>query len=378
MKVICDRAALVELFNVSISVIAQRTPKPILHCIKLTAESGRLTLSGTDLEIGLRVMTDRVEIEQDGEAVIPLKEINQICRESVDATLAIEVDDDKVILRGADSRYTIFGYPPEEFPEMADAKNLDPEYQIEAGHFHTLIDRTIFATARENSRYAINGVLLKRMGKKIELIATDGRRLAVARGTCTVTGDDDQETMTIIPTKTLNLLLKLTAEDPDRTVSVAQKDNQVLFILSNEQDPAEGHAVLVSNLVEGSFPPYEDVIPKDLDKKATFDIDVLASGVRRAALLTSDDSKGVMLAFEDDQLSIRSRAPELGEAEIEVAVEKFDGEGLTIGFNPAFITEALKRLDTKQIALELKSASKPGMIRSGDDFIYVIMPVSLS
>lgn len=374
MKVICDRSALVEIFTIVGAAIATRTPKPALQCIKITASGGKLTLAGTDMEVALRVSTDRVQIEEEGQVLLPADKLQHISRESGDDTLVIESDDDKSVIRGSDSKFTIYGFPPGEFPAIPESSNMESDFQIKAGQLRSLIDRTLFATARENSRYAINGVLLKHNDKKIDMVATDGRRLAYTKGLCT--SKFAGEHSCIIPSKALNLLMKLT-DEADRFVDICIKGNQVIFSVSDDGERDSEFAMLASNLVEGTFPPYEDVIPKDMDKKVTFNVDILASAVRRAALLTNEESKGVRLAFTSDKLTISSRAPELGEAEIEVALESYEGDDIAIGFNPSFITEALKKLDTPEITLELTSPSKPGLIRSGSDFQYVIMPVSL-
>jgi DNA polymerase-3 subunit beta len=152
-------------------------------------------------------------------------------------------------------------------------------------------------------------------------------------------------------------------------------DSQIVFGFGEEGDPRK--AVLASNLVEGVFPPYEDVVPKEQDKKAAFDKDALMSGVRRAALLTNEESRGVRLALDKQRLRLTSRAPEMGESEIDVPVSTFDGDSIEIGFNPAFLTDALKVINESQVVMELKAPNKPGLIRSGADFLYVVMPVNL-
>ncbi len=373
MKVICDRAALVEALNVVTAAVALRTPKPVLTCIKLSAGDGCLTLAATDLEAALRLSTEKVDIHEDGEALIPADKFSQICRESVDPTLTIEVKDDVANIRGQDSKFKVFGYPVGDFPPLPDSADIGkPDFTIDAGQITTLIERTRFATARENSRYAINGVLMKRKAKKVEFVATDGRRLAVSRGSCSSIGEKG-ESQCIIPSKALNHLMKLTG-NPEDKVAAYITDSQAIFIVG--QDGRE--AMLATNLVEGSFPPYEDVIPKDLDKKVTFELDTLASAVRRAALLTNEESKGVRLAFRAGSLVITSRAPEMGEAEITVPLAKYEGDDVEVGFNPSFITDALKVIHTSEIVFELKGPTKPGMIRAGNDFTYVLMPVSLN
>ncbi len=373
MKMICDRAALLDALTLVNGVVATRTPKPVLECVKIEAANGVLTLSGTDLEAALRVSTTRVDIQAPGDALVPADKLMQICRNLTDATLAIEVKDAVATIKGEGTTFKIYGHTPSEFPSIPDPGKLDADFTIDADTLCLLIERTIFATARENSRYAINGVLVSRKGKNVEFVSTDGRRLALAKGKCTTSGSEDG--VCIIPTKALNLLQKLAANDPDAMVQVKIEDNRAIFILG---DAGDEQSMLSTNLVEGAFPPYEDVIPKDLDKKATFDVGLLDIAVKQAALLTNEESKGIRMTFSESSLSISSRAPELGEAEIKVALNKFDGSELEIGFNPTFITDALRHVEGDEVLFELKAANKPGLMKSGTDFVYVLMPVSLS
>ena len=374
MKAICDRAALVDILTHVNGVIATRTPKPILECIKIEAKNGMITLSGTDLETAVRVGTGRADIQEDGEALVPADKITQICRNTLDATLAIEVKEDITNIRGEGTKFKIFGHDPKEFPGIPEPADLEADYHIDAEQLGMLIERTIFATARENSRYAINGVLMKRTGKTVEFVATDGRRLALARGKCTNTADGERQC--IVPTKALNLLMKIVSSvDNDADISITIEENRAVFLIDSD---GEEPAMLSTNLVEGTFPPYQDVIPKDLDKKAVFEVELLDTAVRQAALLTNEDSKGICLSFAESGLAISSRAPELGEADINVPLEKYNGEEVKIGFNPSFITDALRHVEGNDVVIELKAPNKPGMIKSGSDFLYVIMPVSLS
>ncbi len=371
MKVICDRAALANALTLVGGVIAQRSPKPVLECVKITAKDGLLTLSGTDLEASLRITTDKVDIQDEGEALLPVEKLNQICQNLLDPTLTLVVKDDAATIRGATSIFKIYGHSVKDFPEMPDISSDTADFTIPADDLCLLIERTIFATARENSRYAINGVLLSRNGKTIEMVATDGRRLALAKGTCS-TGSDG-ESNCIVPTKGLSLLAKLT-HDAETEVAATIEDNRIIFAIGEEGN----HATLSSNLVEGTFPPYQDVIPKDLDKQITFDVDVLETATRQAALLTNEESKGVRFTFEKGGLSITSHATELGEANISIPLEEYDEGEFEIGFNPTFIIDALKQVDETQVIFELKASNKPGVIKVGSEFLYVIMPVSLS
>lgn len=372
MKVICDRAALVEAVNVVGSVVVSRTPTPILQCVKLSADEGQLTLAATDLEVGLRLGVDQVDVQKQGEALVPSDKLTQIVRASEDPTLTIETKDHAVHIRGSDSHFKIFGYDPKEAPVVRDFEDSNVDCEIDAGQLRTLISRTLFAAAAEHSRYAINGVLFERDGKKIRLVATDGRRLAVARGECRPASEAPAKSSCIVPTKALNLINKLIS-DPETPIKMAIEENQALFSVGEGADAA----VLSTNLVEGAFPPFEDVIPKDQDKRVTFDSAQLSSAIRRAALLTNEESKGVRMSFSGNKLTLTSRAPEMGEAEIQLDLQKYEGDPLEIGFNPGFITDALKVVDGAEVIVELKAPNKPGVLRTGNEFTYVIMPVNL-
>ena len=369
MKVICDRAALVEAVNLIGSVVPNRTPTPVLRCVYFQAREGLLVLSATDLEVGIRLSVEQVDVETPGEALVPADKVVQIVRASEDSTLTIETEDQTMHIRGADSHFKVFGYDGKEFPEVRTFDEAAVDCEVPAGHLQSLVTRTLFAAASEHSRYAINGVLYERDGKKIRLVATDGRRLAMTHGACEAS---EGETSCIVPSKALKLLAKL-IDEPDAPVRIACEENQILFCVGEGPDAA----VLSSNLVEGAFPPFEDVIPKEHDKKVSFDTATLASAIRRAALLTNEDSKGVRLNFDDGKLTLTSRAPEMGEATVEVKLEDYQGEPLEIGFNPSFITDALSVVGNDRVTVELKAANKPGVLRTGNDFTYVIMPVNL-
>jgi DNA polymerase III subunit beta len=390
MKVIVDRGALLDAINLISGVVAARTPRPQLQCVRIacrkTGKAGEMTLSATDAEISLRLRTSQVDVQEPGEALIPADKLRGIVQaEEGEATLTLESEQDACHIRGVDARFKVFGYPPGEFPPIPEFEKVvsgkegkaKAAFTHNAGMLSNMISRTLFATARENSRYAINGVLMRREGKKLEMVATDGRRLALCRQTI-AGGEKDAPVMScIIPTKALSLLQKL-IDDAEAPVRIAITENQILFSLGSEDEGGKG-AVLTSNLVEGTFPPYEEVIPKDQDKKIVFDRDVLSSAVRRAALLTNEESRGVRLKFSggEKQLELSSRAPEMGEAEINVDVSSYEGGDIEIGFNPGFITDALKVIQDPEVIMELKAPNKPGLMRSGTDFVYVVMPVNL-
>jgi DNA polymerase-3 subunit beta len=367
MKVICNRGALLEALVVAGNVVAARTPKPVLQCVRVTAADEKLTLAATDLEVAIRYSDSQVQIEQPGEALLPADKFRDIVRESVDDTLSISLEGDSAQIKGQDSRFKIYTQAVGEFPPVPDFEG-SPDFEIAGGYLKHLIAQTLFAAARESTRYAFNGVLVVAKGKKIQFVSTDGRRLAQAQGEVSGSSKLPKEGVkAIVPTKALNLLDKL-AGDPEEVVGIQIRENQIIF--------HTGHGTLTSNLVEGQFPPYEDVIPKDTDKKMTAGTQDFASAIRRAALLTTEESKGVRLAFTKKGLKLTSRSPESGEAEVNFAC-KYEGSDVEIGFNPNFLTDALRVVDTDEIALELTAPNRPGLLRGGPDFLYVIMPVNL-
>ncbi|MFK7885195.1 MAG: DNA polymerase III subunit beta [Phycisphaerales bacterium] len=385
MKAICERAALLEGVNLVSGVVAARSPRQQLTCIKLdasNADSGpELALSGTDADLSLTVRLGRVEVTEPGAALIPADKLRQIISaEDNEPTLSVEADGETSHIKGADAHFQLHGFSADDFPaipsfkSVADGSEAKASLSTTAGTLSTLITRTLFAAARENSRYAINGVLLVREGKKFEMVATDGRRLAKCTTTTSEKGDSAR---CIVPSKALSMLLKL-ADDAEEPVHMALTDTRAVFAFG--EDPSDARATLSTSLVEGTFPPYEDVIPKDQDIRVTFDRDVLASAVRRAALLTNEESRGVRLAFNGGSkaLELSSRAPEMGEARIAVELAGYEGSDVEIGFNPSFLTDALKVISEPEVVIELKASNKPGLLKSGNDFMYVVMPVNLA
>jgi DNA polymerase-3 subunit beta len=378
MKVLINRAALVEALGLASSVVLSRTPKPVLTCVKLvagTAVSGgsakTLTVIATDMEIALQYTLTQVDIAAPGIALIPAGKLSEIVNNSPDDTLTLDTSADTTTIKGSDAHYKVFGFNPEEFPPVS-AFDGTPDFSLTAGALRTLLDRTRFAAAREMTRYAINGVLFEKKGKKLSLVATDGHRLAQTKDDTIAEGGKDVSA--VVPIKAINLIERLLT-DPEQTVSLQFKENKLFVQISSETGGVT--ATMSTALVEGTFPPYGDVIPKDSDKKVTLQRDRFFSAVRRAALLTNEESKGVRLAFSNGNLSISSRAPEMGEAKIDLPVD-YTGDAIEIGFNPTYLLDALKVADQETVTFEMKTPNKPGLLRSGPGFLYVVMPVNLT
>ena len=365
MKVIAQTAALHEALGLIGSIAAVRTPKPVLQCIKLVAKDKKLTLLATDLEVGARYQITAVQVEQEGEALVPADRFSGIIRESADEeSLTIETDKEAVVVRGAGSRFKVFGYDPGEYPAVAEFPGAG-DFQVPTTVLAEMIGKTLFATAKAHSHYAISGVLWEISGKKFKLVATDGHRLALAKGTLAKAAGKDLSA--IVPGKLMGLVQRI-AGDSEEMFDVKVDENQILI--------RTARAVLVSSLVQGNFPKYQDVIPKESSSKATISTGQFEHRIRQAALLTNEESRGVRLAFADEQVTLSSRAPETGEAEVTCPI-KLEGPSMEIAFNPTFLLDALRVVGTDDLVIELTSANKPALVKAGSNFFYVLMPVDL-
>jgi len=364
MKAICNRASLLEALQVTSAAITPRTPKPALQCVLVDCQEDGLTVIATDLQVGIRYRLEQVEVKQTGQGLIPADRFLAIVRECPDNTLSVEIKGSVCHIDTSDSHFTLNTSEVEGFPEVKEANGQDG-LKIEAGLLRGMIHQTLFAAAKESSRYAINGVLWTTEGKNLLMVATDGRRLAQTQAAL-VSGST--EATAIVPTKTMSLLDRCLVEAKEQ-VSVDFQENRVVIILPR--------VTISSTLVEGTFPKYNEVIPHDNTVKVKLKTEMLVSAFRRAALLTNENSQGVKMQFAKDRLVLTGSAAETGESKVELGIE-YSYDDLEVGFNPHYVLEALRVVGTEEISLELKATNTPGVIRSGENFLYVVMPVSLS
>jgi DNA polymerase III subunit beta len=367
MNIKCNRVALYEAVQLASSIVPARTPKPILQCAKIQADQKeqRLTVTATDNEITVKYIVPQVQVNAEGAAVLPADKITSILHEGADETVDLEVNDSTCQVVGKDSRFRIYGHDPDDFPVIGELQK-DEVVQIKAGVLKRMIHRTLFAAARENTRYAINGVLWEQHGKTLRMVATDGRRLAMIDGEV-IPGDKDAEQTAIVPAKAWTVIDKI-LHDPEEKIQISFSGNQ----MTTNTALAE----ITCNLVQGRFPKYVDVVPCGCNKKAQLEAEVFRSAVRRAALLSTEQSRGVLLSFSGEKLCLTSSTPETGDAEINMNV-KYSGEDLKIGFNPQYLSDALRVIEEPEVVFDFVESTKPGLLSAGKDFRYVIMPVSV-
>lgn len=372
MKAACDRALLTRGVQVASSVAAMKSPKPALGCIKMEVGKDKMTLLATDLEVGIRVELDKMETREAGEALVPAADFHAILRELSDDTITLTSADRETRIDAAGAYFTILGDNPDDFPQVPQFPDSGA-FTVVADDLLALTQRTLFSTAKENTRYALNGVLWEVEGNALALVSTDGRRLSLARGKCK--DGPAQKTTAIVPSKAMLLLERCLSD-----VGAAKAEIRIVLgekeILADVPSGDGGRRILYSRLVDGHFPKYEDVIPKDFDKKATLKTQDFLGAVRKASLLTNEESRGVLLKFSAGELVITSRTPEKGSSEIRLGAQ-YEGDALEIGFNPQYLMDAIKVVDAEDVTLSFKSAAKPGVLTEGRLFTHVIMPVSI-
>jgi len=377
MKISVPTQLLVEGVGHTATVAASKSPKQILECIALRADATTgVILEATDLDVGIRYHLADATVESAGSLVVPAGRLLSIVREIDEEEIVLEGEEGNLAVDTGRSQFRVRGENVDEFvrlPFFPEAESAT----LPADLLHGLVRRTRFATATDAGRYALHGVLFVIKKSGVEMVATDGRRLA--RATAPISGGVKQELRAIVGPKGLALLERVLAASGGE-VSIALLDRQILF--------RTGGVLIVSRLIDGTFPAYEDVIPKSTTHFFTVTVADLMAGLRRASLLTTRDALSVELLLDpgdgvdadgerSGNITLRSRAVEVGEAKISVPVS-YEGPPAKLGFNPVFLQDALKVMDpAAEVTFSFTDAKAPVIMSDGDDYTYVVMPVAL-
>jgi DNA polymerase III subunit beta len=366
MKVTLRTPLLLEAVGHAASVASAKSPNPVLECVSLRAQRGKgLALEATDLDVGVALTLADADVSEEGTLVVPAARLLAILREVDQEEVTLSEVDGSLAIQSGRSHFRVRGEDARNVAELATFPGSGG-VTLPAAELRAMIRRTVFATAKEAGRFALHGVLFRVAGKTLELVATDGRRLA--RATHPLPQSAAKEVKVIVGPKAL-LLLERVVGDETANVGLALHERQVMFRV--------GHAVIVSRLIDGTFPVYEDVIPKASPKSFEAEAGALATALRRASLLTTREAMSVQVDVARDLVTLRSRAAEVGEAKVELPVT-YDGPGERMGFNPGFLLEALKVMEPQaKVRFEFSNAKAPGKLTDGDDYVYVVMPIAL-
>ncbi len=329
-----------------------------------TQKDGKVKIVATDMEVGISTLVEADIISQ-GAITIPAKKFSEIIKELPEGIVEITVSKNNTVsIKAGKSQFKIMGLDKEEFPKLP-VFSLDNALEVEQSVIKESLSLTSFAISRDETRYVLNGVLISLKGHTAKFVATDGRRLAFYKKE--LSGKTENSIDIIIPSKTIGELLKILSWEG--TVKIIQVQNKVIFYF--------GDTVLTSSIIEGNFPNYEQVIPKEEKTQVIINREELLQAVRRASLLTSPEAPVMKFDFIKGKTIVYAKTPNMGEAKEDISAD-FKGEEITIGFNPNYFLDVLKNLQEENIKISLTSSDKPGLIHGREGYLYVIMPMQLN
>ena len=367
MKFTITRERLQEGLQAVAASVPSKTTLPVLANILVEAGKDGLRLSATDLDIAVSTVV-AADVDAEGAVTLPAKKLVEIVRELPSAAIRVTgAGEQRVNLECGRSRFKLLGIPKDEFPSFPPVK-FDKAWTAASSDLHKLINHVAFAASTEESRPILNGVLWELRADRMRMVATNGHRLA--RMEVPVGGGKASADL-IVPPKALDQIRRLFGAADE--IQIAKSDNHLGFKC--------GETMVFTRLIEGPYPPYEQVIPNENDKAATIDKQALASALRRVGVVASDQTHRVRLAFGGGAVTCSVSTPDLGEAHDEIAVG-YEGEAIEIGFNATYLLEILKYMPTEEVRFTFKAPERAATIEpvGWDDpaaYLALVMPLRL-
>ena len=365
MKLRAARDVLLKPLQAVIGVVERRQTMPILSNVLLVAREGELLVTATDLEVEL-VASAEVTVESGGEITVSGRKLLDICKALPDGSdIDISLSGEKLVVRSGRSKFSLVTLPAAEFPSVEDIK-AGQTIEISQEVLGRLIEKTHFSMAQQDVRYYLNGMLLETGGKHLRAVATDGHRLALYEAEIDGAALDEQQV--IVPRKGVLELQRLL--DGKGKLNVELGANHVRIQLKGIR--------FTSKLIDGRFPEYERVIPKESSNELTADKASLRSALQRTAILSNEKYRGIRLIIRDSGVVIQAHNPEQEEAEEELEVT-YSGEDIEIGFNVNYLLDALGAVDGDQVTLSVLDSNSSCLIRQpgSDEGKFVVMPMRL-
>ena len=349
-------------------IVERRNTMPILANVLIEAHGSEIYLTATDLEVGIKGKMEG-EVARDGKVTVNAKKLYEIVREAPEETLQLKrLENDWVEIRSGKTVFKVVGMDAREFPQFPkyDGEKLS---SVPAKVLREMIERTIFSVSMDETRYNLNGVFVEEIGQgNVRMVATDGHRLAmIERGI----GFLGLSKGAILPRKGLGEVRKILEGVEAGLVSIGFKENMGLVVREN--------VALFMRLIEGDFPDYTKVIPKDNPQVAKIDHEEFLHALRRVSILSSERYKGIKVEFREGKVSISVSNPDLGEAVEDFEIE-YHGKGMTVGFNAKYLIDVLTVLDSGgEVEVALKDDVSPSIIKKvgEEDYLYVVMPMRL-
>jgi DNA polymerase-3 subunit beta len=367
-KFLIDREHLLHPLQQVIGVIERRQTLPILSNVLIRLGDNRLECTGTDLELQL-IATQAVETQDSAEITVPARKLLDICRllpEQSRITFEISDAKENLSIRSGHSRFSLATLPASSYPQF-DASPPEQELSISSRTLKKALDKTIFSMAVQDVRYYLNGLLLDLSGRILRAVSSDGHRLALHEE------EMDQDfagtRQIIVPRKGVLELTKL-LHDEDTPVHFQFSPNTVRVLL--------GGLVFSAKLIEGKFPDYRKVLPKDLNRVLTVNRNELKLALSRVSILSNEKFKGIRFDIKPGVLQLNAHNPDNEEAEEEVAVH-YEGDFFSVGFNASYILDAVNNVDSEEMRLSFTNAASSCLIEDVSDHRYrfVVMPMKL-
>jgi DNA polymerase-3 subunit beta len=365
MKIRATRDVLLKPLQAVIGVVERRQTMPILSNVLLVARGDELAVTATDLEVEL-VAQAEVSVETGGEITVSGRKLLDICRALPDgASIDISVSGEKLVVRSGKSKFSLATLPAAEFPTVEDIK-AGQSIRVEQGVLGRLIEKTHFSMAQQDVRYYLNGMLVETGGKYLRAVATDGHRLALCEAV--LDGGELAEQQVIVPRKGVLELQRLLVGDG--AVELELGANHVRIQLDGIR--------FTSKLIDGRFPEYERVIPKESSNQLQAEKEGFRGALQRAAILSNEKYRGIRLVIRDSAVVIQAHNPEQEEAEEELEVN-YSGEDIEIGFNVNYLLDALGAIDGDELLMSVQDSNSSCLIRQpgSDDSKFVVMPMRL-
>lgn len=357
-----------------LNVVGTRATMPILSNVLIEAREATVTLSTTNLDIGIRAKI-QAEVIRPGAITLPVRKLAMIVKELPSLDVEVDATTQQAKIFSGNAIFRIMGMNAEEFPPLA-TFNDNRSFVLPQLDLLRMLKSVSYAQSTDDSRYIMNGVYFNFEVGKLTLAATDGRRLAIISKELDVT-EDNIGSLTL-PARTVEQVERLLGQG--ETARIAFNERQVAFEISTSTGSPEGlvdSIYLVSKVVDGVYPNYRQVIPRDSDLHVKLNRETFANCVRRAAIVASDKNHSVRLKIANNKVEVTSSSSEVGDSSDSVAVE-YSGPDVQVAFNPQFLLDPLKALSRDEVILEFKDELNPGVFRTPDSFLCVIMPLRLN
>ncbi|GAC1526444.1 MAG: DNA polymerase III subunit beta [Ramlibacter sp.] len=348
-------------------IVERRHTLPILANVLVRKTAGQVQLTTSDLEIQIRTTADLGGDAGSFTTTVGARKLIDILRTMpADQTVSLESSQNKLVLKGGKSRFTLQTLPAEDFPLVQEAASFGPVFSVPQKTLKDLLAQVSFAMAVHDIRYYLNGILFVAEGKQLSLVATDGHRLAFASAMLDVEVPRQE---VILPRKTVLEMQRLLS-DAEGAIEMQFASNQAKFSF--------GGMEFVTKLVEGKFPDYNRVIPKNHKNSFTLGRAPLLASLQRTAILTSEKFKGVRLNIEPGTLRVASSNAEQEEAQDELDID-YGGDAIEIGFNVTYLIDALANMDQDMVKIELADSNSSALVTNPEDanFKYVVMPMRI-